>query len=177
MKKLLILFFILSFFGCGNSKNINLDNLNSPYKANGIKLHYLSLKNLNKFENQSSSIVLWLYQLNDKNMFNQLCKTMNGKIELLKGKNFDKSVINISKNIIFPDTNGTIILDKLKNTKFLGIVAGFYESPKCLLIPFKTKTTYFNSLKFWQPKMTVENLEAKIKLFGNNVQIIKDKNE
>jgi type VI secretion system VasD/TssJ family lipoprotein len=173
MKKYIFMILFFLFYGCSSTSN-NTTPIVSTYKPNGIKIKYLSSKDLNYFENESHTLLLVIYQLQDKNMFEELCNTQNGINVLLKGNLASKSVLGVNKKIIFPNTNGIITEDKLNNAKYIGIVAGFYKKPQCLLIPLKVKNKYFSSIKFWKPKKVVENLNAKIKLYRDNIQLIKD---
>ncbi|GAB6074648.1 type VI secretion system lipoprotein TssJ [Nautilia lithotrophica] len=169
MKKYLLFLIIFLFYGCGSSSQPT--PIKTSYQPGGIKINYESSNRLNFFENEAHSIIVFIYQLSDKNMFEALCNDQSGVYELLKGKIFDKSVLNVTKKIIFPAQKGSIIEDRLQNTKYIGIVAGYFNSPKCILIPLKIKNAYFTSVKFWKPTKYIENLNTNIVFLEDNIQI------
>jgi type VI secretion system VasD/TssJ family lipoprotein len=168
MKKLLMFLILALFYGCSSSQPVPVE---TSYQRGGIKINYEASDKLNFFENESHSIMVFIYQLSDKNIFTSMCNNQNGVYQLLKGQTFDKSVLDVTKKIILPGTKGTIVEDRLQNTKYVGLVAGYFNSPKCVLIPLKIKKSYFSSVKFWKPIKYIENLNLNVIFLKNNIQI------
>jgi len=100
------------------------------YEQNAIHLHYESDAQLNNFEGNPHTLMLCVYQLKDPNAFNQLMGEDEGLSKLLDCSNFDLSVTNSKRMVIYPGRGGSMPLDRAESTKFVGIIAGYYTLQK-----------------------------------------------
>jgi len=171
MKYLFSIFTILMFIGCKSDVPIV-----SNFYKDGVIVEYNTSKDLNFFDNEPHSLDITIYQLSSKDVFTQMCNSLNSQTILLQGKNFDTSMKSVNKKVIFPNEKVSIKLDKFKDTRYLGVIAGFYPVPKCKVIPFQVQDKYFNSLKFWQHKEVIKTIKAEI-LFSKDDIEIKVKND
>ncbi len=90
--------------------------------------------------------MMLVYQLENINSFKQLTKDEAGIEKLLQSEKFDAAVLSIDQLIIEPGDNKTFLLDRVENTKWVGIVAGYYslkpgQAVRFYEIPVKTETT------------------------------------
>ena len=100
------------------------------YEKEAINLHLSSDVALNKYNNRPHSLIVCAYQLKDVNAFNQLIDEKGGLERLLECNRFDSSVM-YSKSLVVQPSQGLIISQsRTEDTKYLGIVAGYYASLK-----------------------------------------------
>ena len=100
------------------------------YKKDAISLSYRSSSYLNMYEGNAHTLMLCIYQLTDPNAFNQLSGEEEGLSKLLECSRFDPSVTSAKRLTIYPDEEKTETLDRAENTKYVGIVAGYYSLQK-----------------------------------------------
>ena len=111
----------LFFLSCSNPTPAE------PFSKGAIFIEYSSSRKLNMYTNEPHVIPLIVYQLSGINSFNALKKDKAGIIKLLEAKKFDASVMSVSKHFISPDKVGTILLDRASKTKWVALVAGYYD--------------------------------------------------
>ncbi len=96
------------------------------YEKDAIILYLKSDPKLNYYKNNTHTLVLCAYQLNDPNVFNQLIDRNGGLSKLLECTSFDPSVTSSKRLLIYPDRERIDSLDRAEGTKYVGIVAGYY---------------------------------------------------
>jgi type VI secretion system VasD/TssJ family lipoprotein len=127
---ILPLFFLLS---CA-SKKPEFPDPKWKFEKNAIEIRYSSSKNLNLFNENPHTLVAGIFQLAQKAEFEEISNTSQGLKELLSIKNIsDKNSLKIKDClkylpvIISPDENKTITIDREENTRWIGIIAGYYS--------------------------------------------------
>ncbi len=142
--RLLPFFFILFALSCASApKTETAPARNFEPKSIEIKISASGL--LNAVNDEPHTLVMLVYQLENINSFKQLTKDENGVEKLLQSEKFDSSVLSIDQLIIEPGDNKTFLLDRVENTKWVGIVAGYYslkpsQAVRFYEIPIKTET-------------------------------------
>ncbi len=121
MYRLLIIFAIIMINGCSSDKSP------PPYKPGGIVINYSTNEDLNTYDGNPHSVMLAVYQLNNINGFHQLAKDISGTQKLLSMGKFDSSVLGVDSIFVNADESGTIKLDRLQDTEWIGVVAGYYN--------------------------------------------------
>lgn len=119
--KLLIVFAVIYMNGCSSDKSP------PPYKPGGIVISYATDDDLNTYDDSSHSVMLAVYQLNNINGFHQLAKDLTGIQKLLGLTKFDSSVLGVDSIFVNAAESGTIKLDRLQDTEWIGVVAGYYN--------------------------------------------------
>lgn len=97
------------------------------YKPQGIEISYHADNMLNEFNGSSHALQVVFYQFDDINKFIELSEYKDGLIKLLKAQNFDPSVQALKKIFIDPGEEGKIVLDRAEKSRWVGIVAGFFD--------------------------------------------------
>lgn len=95
-----------------------------------IRINLVADQQLNLHQGFPHTLKLCLYQLSDPNGFNQLSNDVNGLYDLLECKRFDPSVKVSQQEFIHPGTNRALLVDRAEGTKFVGVVAGYYNLRK-----------------------------------------------
>lgn len=111
-------------------------------------------KDLNTFNNQPHTLVIVFYQLSQSSVFSQFLDTPEGKAKLLSGDSFDASVVSRRKVVVQPGVAQTIVLDRIENARYLGVVAGYYNvqtRDMSRLVPVVRETTGMLSWKKPKP--------------------------
>lgn len=114
---------LLSLLNCSSDKS----TAKVAYKSGGIIINYFTESNLNTYDETSHSLMLGVYQLDNINGFTQLSKDITGTQKLLSLTKFDQSVQGIDSKFIYANESGTLVLDRLENTRWIAIVAGYYN--------------------------------------------------
>jgi type VI secretion system VasD/TssJ family lipoprotein len=100
------------------------------YEKDAISLYYRSDSYLNIYQGNPHTLMLCVYQLRDPNAFNQLLGEEEELSKLLECSRFDPSVTSAKRLTIYPGKEKTESLDRAENTKYVGIVAGYYSLKK-----------------------------------------------
>ena len=139
-----------------------------PFARKAILINYSSSYQLNVYNNQAHVIPLVVYQLKDINSFNTLKKDKAGIIKLLQATKFDESVMSVNKYFISPDKSRSILLDRAAGTKWVGLVAGYYDM-QVSQSTVEYKVPDYTAWKFLESED--EQKFLKIELFFNNTSI------
>ncbi|MCA1795892.1 MAG: type VI secretion lipoprotein TssJ [Desulfobacteraceae bacterium] len=115
----------LLFFSCASKKP--KPDPEWVYKPKGIYISYQADDMLNEFNGSSHALQLVIYQFDNINKFVELSEYKDGIITLLKAENFDPSVQAVKKIFIDPNMSDTLVLDRAENSRWIGIVAGYYK--------------------------------------------------
>ncbi len=124
--RLLVLFFLLSFSGCAEKPPEKPTGPEWIYEKDAVSLRIKADPLLNVIDGEPHTLMLCLYQLRSKSMFEQLSGNEDGMYQLLDCESFDSSVNMAKRLIIHPDQDMTIITDRLAGTRYQGIVAGYF---------------------------------------------------
>jgi type VI secretion system VasD/TssJ family lipoprotein len=100
------------------------------FAKDAIKLRVKSDRQLNINENSPHTLVLCVYQVRDKSMFDQLSSNEDGIFQLLDCEPFHDSVTATKRLIIQPNQDLTFVMDRMEKTKNLGIAAGYFKLEK-----------------------------------------------
>jgi type VI secretion system VasD/TssJ family lipoprotein len=100
------------------------------FAKDAIKLRIKSDVQLNTNENRAHTLVLCVYQVKDKSMFDQLSSNEDGIFQLLDCEPFHDSVTAAKRLIIQPNQDLTFVMDRMEKTKHLGIAAGYFKLEK-----------------------------------------------
>lgn len=134
------------------------------YKPSGIVISYASESNLNSYDQSPHSVMLAVYQLDNINAFHQLSGNKAGIQKLLTLNKFDPSVLGIDKRFVYSNESGVITLDRLENTRWVGIVAGYYNLSSNQVIQ-----------EFQIPKDTSDTLYINLLLDANSLKEVDNK--
>ena len=85
---------------------------------------------LNVNDNSPHTLLVCVYQVKDKAMFDQLASNEDGIYQLLDCEPFNDSVTAVKRLIIQPDQDLTFIMDRMENTRSLGLAAGYFTLEK-----------------------------------------------
>lgn len=89
---------------------------------------------LNTNEKSPHTLLVCVYQVKDKSMFDQLSSNEDGIYQLLDCEPFDDSVTAVKRLIIQPNQDLTLVMDRMDKTKNLGIAAGYFKLEKSRMI-------------------------------------------
>lgn len=188
--KWLMLLFLLAFAvaGCGGGqKPQDPSTVASPatspaemkwtYQVNAISLELRVDKNLNEYNGSPHTLSLCVYQLSDKNKFNELAGTSTGLSKLYECNSFDKSVTHVQREFVQPGQDTTLSLDRAEGTKFVGVAAGYYDlkgdgASRVWQIPMDIDSP---GIFFWQDTLyTPAKLDAILILGPHEIQKVGD---
>lgn len=150
----------LTLLNCSSDKS----TAKVAYKSGGIIINYTTESDLNTYDDTSHSLMLGVYQLDNINAFTQLSKDLTGTQKLLSLTKFDPSVQGVDSKFIYPNESGTFVLDRLENTHWIAIVAGYYD-----IVPQQVVK------QFEIPQNLNRDLTIDILLNADSIQELKNK--
>ncbi len=99
----------------------------ADFAQKAIELHFNASGNLNLYGGQAHALVLCIYQLSDSEVFEDNLYESMGPNRLLACNQFDSSVTGRKRVIVQPGSQKDVVLDRLQGTRYLGIIAGYYQ--------------------------------------------------
>ncbi len=129
MKNIIILCILsVLFISCSSKDMSKIKEVNNyvSFKERAINLKYSSSKKLNYYDDSGHSLFFMVYQLTDISNFKLYLKE-NGIEKLFTNKKFDNSVLYYSEYIIMPGAKDIIKIDRSKGTKWVVLVAGYFD--------------------------------------------------
>jgi type VI secretion system VasD/TssJ family lipoprotein len=123
IRTLLVLFFLLTVISCASAPKY-------IYEEGAINLHLKSGPDVNLYDGKPHTLLLCVYQLKDPNAFNQLFDEEDGISKLLECSRFDASVMSSKRLVVQPKEETTKTLDRSEGTKYVGIIAGYFQMEK-----------------------------------------------
>lgn len=155
---------LLGLAGCGGSRK-NVIDCQFMYEKEAITVSLTATADLNRFNNQPHTVVVVFYQLSDPNIFNQMLESADGVGRLLEGKSFDASVLSRRTIVVQPSDVKELRLDRVEGTRYLGVIAGFYEQqPEGFYRLFPVPTRKTHSLFGAEKDCFAEPLAVKLTL-------------
>jgi type VI secretion system VasD/TssJ family lipoprotein len=100
------------------------------FAKDAIKLRMKSDPQLNSNQNSPHTLLVCVYQVKDKSMFEQLSSNEDGIYQLLDCEPFNDSVTAAKRLIIQPNQDLTFVMDRMESTKNIGIAAGYFKLEK-----------------------------------------------
>jgi type VI secretion system VasD/TssJ family lipoprotein len=101
------------------------------YEKNAVKLHLVADPRLNLFDGIPHALSICIYQLKDRNTFDQLTQDKTGLSKLLAECNrFDQSVTSAERVFIQPGDDLWLTRDRYETAEHLALVAGYYLPTK-----------------------------------------------
>jgi type VI secretion system VasD/TssJ family lipoprotein len=100
------------------------------FKKDTIMLLIKADSQLNRFERNSHTLFLCLYQLKDPNGFNQLVQDKDGLPKLMECNRFDATVANAKQFVVQPGQEFSDVCDKAEGARYIGIATGYYGMGK-----------------------------------------------
>ena len=97
------------------------------YKKEAIVLKVRSDSQLNLYRNSPHTLLMCLYQFGDPNLFNQLLDEKDGLQKLLECSRFDASITSAKSFFILPNEEKMVKIDRVEGTKYVGLIAGYYN--------------------------------------------------
>jgi type VI secretion system VasD/TssJ family lipoprotein len=97
-----------------------------PYEKGAIHLRLKADTQLNLYDGDPHTLLLCVYQLRDRNAFDQLTEDDDGLRKLLECSRFDASVAGCKRLFVQPGEEMIYSLDRPEGAKYVAIVAGYY---------------------------------------------------
>jgi len=96
------------------------------FKKEALTLFIKADPELNRFESNSHTLFLCLYQLNDPNGFYQLAQEKNSLAKLMECNRFDATVANAKRFVVQPGQELKDVRDLAEGARYIGIATGYY---------------------------------------------------
>lgn len=136
----------------------------ADYAQDALRLHFDASPDLNAFSGRAHALVMCVYQLSNPQAFEDKLQEPSGPNRLLACGRFDPSVTARKRVIVQPGTTKDVVLDRVQGTRYVGIIAGYYQRRnndyyKVVAIPVKMK-----SAGFFKKRAFLDVLELDISL-------------
>ena len=106
--------------GCTTNKEV-------PFAEQAVVIDISAERDLNSFNKRPHTLAVIVYQLSEPNVFNQMLEDPEGVSVLLQGEAFDSSVKSRRRVVIQPGEKRVLTMDRAADTRYLGVVAGYYN--------------------------------------------------
>ena len=98
------------------------------FSAKAIEIRFKADTTLNYYEGEPHTLAVAVYQLSDPSVFAGYRASREQLTEIMDARRFDNSVTTFDQFFIQPGEERVIRLDRAENTRYVGIVAGYYQS-------------------------------------------------
>lgn len=95
------------------------------YEEKGITIRFIPDKLLNIYEGNPHTLYVGIFQLNNPSKFIKMSSTQSGIEELLSDEVVDDSILSNTKQILYPDIESIVVLDRAEQSKYIAIVTGY----------------------------------------------------
>lgn len=168
---------------CGAKKTDPPPEVNWDFKAGAVQITYQASPDLNEYNNSPHTMILMVYQLSEASDFKNYIQSPDGIKRLLNLYDPDerktvslKNLEELQRFVVSPGTKKTLTLDRVKDARWIGLVAGYFNSQPefcsaALRIPVKrTKEGLIRK------KISVEpaDLHINIELDANQMHTSRD---
>ncbi len=92
-----------------------------------LRIEYYADPGLNNADGMPRALDLCIYHLSNRNAFDSLAKSEEGRQTLLEGGEFDPSVKGVERFCLQPGEKGNWEIDRPEDGKYVAIVAGYPE--------------------------------------------------
>lgn len=152
---------VLILCACG-TKSIQDSSESAPavqqaYEERDIRIYLTADAELNLYNDIPHTLFVCIYQLSDLNRFDLLSGDLDGLYEILECSSFDSSIKSTKRLFLNPGEKITIFMDRVAETEFVAVVAGYSSLEKekiirCFDIPMVAeKTGAFSRTKTTKP--------------------------
>lgn len=100
------------------------------FAKDAIKIRIQSDPQLNMKDKRPHTLLVCVYQVKDKSIFDQFSSSEDGIYRLLDCEPFNDTVTATKRLIIQPSQDMTLVMDRMDKTKSLGIAAGYFKLDK-----------------------------------------------
>jgi len=97
------------------------------FGKDAIEVTLRSDPRLNLYEDEPHALRVCVYQLDSPRAYNQLAGQSKGLMTLLSCNLFDGSVISARAVTVHPGKNERVLIDRVDETQYIGIVAGYQK--------------------------------------------------
>ena len=135
------------------------------YGEKAIDLNLIADPMINLYQDSAHTLLVCVYQLRDPNAFNQRAGTTPGLYELLQCNQFDPSVTNAERIILYPGKDVQRTIDRAEGTRYVAIAAGYYNlgkdsTTRLFPIPVKEESLgFFSRQRVASPAQLIIDLE------------------
>ena len=122
-------------FACGAKRTDPPPEINWDFKAGAFQITYQASPELNEYNNSPHTLILMAYQLSEASDFKNYIQSPDGIKRLLNLYDPDerktvslKNLEDLRRFVISPGTKKTLALDRVKEARWIGLVAGYFNS-------------------------------------------------
>ncbi len=109
-------------------RNYAVPQVRWTFSAKAIEIRFKADAGLNYHDDEPHTLAVAVYQLSDPNVFTSYRASREKLSEIMDARRFDTSVTAFDQIFIQPGEERIIRLDRMENSRFVGIVAGYYQS-------------------------------------------------
>lgn len=109
-------------------KSFGTPQVRWTFEAQSIEINFKASTGLNFYDDEPHSLVVSVYQLSDPNKFSSYLTSREKLNEIMDTYRFDPSVTSFDQIFLQPGQQITVRLDRSENSRYVAIVAGYYQS-------------------------------------------------
>jgi type VI secretion system VasD/TssJ family lipoprotein len=109
-------------------KNYAVPQVKWTFAAKALEIRFKADAELNVYDGESHALAVAVYQMSDPNVYLSYGVNREKLTEIMDAHRFDPSVTTFDQFFLQPGEERVVRLDRAENSRFVGIVAGFFQA-------------------------------------------------
>jgi type VI secretion system VasD/TssJ family lipoprotein len=109
-------------------KNYPIPQVKWTFAAKAIEIRFKADAALNYYDGESHTLAVAVYQMSDPGVYLSYGVNREKLTEIMEAHRFDPSVTSFDQFFFQPGEERVIRIDRAENSRFVGIVAGYFQS-------------------------------------------------
>jgi type VI secretion system VasD/TssJ family lipoprotein len=109
-------------------KNYPMPQVKWTFAAKAIEIRFKADATLNYYDDEPHTLAVAVYQMSDPSVYLSYGVNREKLTEIMEAHRFDPSVTSFDQFFFQPGEERVIRIDRAENSRFVGIVAGYFQS-------------------------------------------------
>ncbi|WP_306548284.1 type VI secretion system lipoprotein TssJ [Desulfobulbus sp.] len=109
-------------------KNYPVPQVKWTFAAKAIEIRFKADAALNSYDDEPHTLAIAVYQMSDPSVYLSYGANRDKLSEIMEAHRFDPSVTSFDQLFLQPGEERVIRIDRAENSRFVGIVAGYFQS-------------------------------------------------
>lgn len=109
-------------------KNYPIPQVKWTFAAKAIEISFKADATLNSYDDEPHTLAVAVYQMSDPSVYLSYGVNREKLTEIMEAHRFDPSVTSFDQFFFQPGEERVIRIDRAENSRFVGIVAGYFQS-------------------------------------------------
>jgi predicted component of type VI protein secretion system len=97
------------------------------FEKKAVTIHVSADPDLNESDRHAHTLIIGIAQIQDPNGFLPLVQNPDRAMETLAGGKKRAGILSVSRFVVPPGADGKIVLDRMRNAMYIGIITGYSD--------------------------------------------------